>query len=162
MTFDMQAARELCEKASFHLTGNEIDEDLKTLVDQAAMLPAALDEIDRLIHSVDEAVIQLGACRLVAKQIQNGQAKQIESWRQACFLRTQVVGQVERENHKLRDQIATLKDALIDRDWRLLQECNGECDMNDAMPEDCDKCEHDSVLAKLARELPEIDWGGKA
>jgi len=77
MTFDVQAARELCEKASFHLTGNEIDEDLKILVDQAAMLPAALDEIDRLIHLVDETVIQLGACRLVAKQIQNEQAKRI-------------------------------------------------------------------------------------
>jgi len=48
MTFDMQAARELCEKASFHLTGNEIDEDLKILVDQAAMLPAALDRIEEL------------------------------------------------------------------------------------------------------------------
>jgi len=48
MTFDMQAARELCEKASFRLTGNEIDEDLKTLVDQAAMLPAALDRIEEL------------------------------------------------------------------------------------------------------------------
>ncbi len=77
MTFDVAKARALCEKASFHLTGNEIDEDLKTLVDQAAMLPAALDEIDRLIHSVDEAVIQLGACRLVAKQIQHEQAKRI-------------------------------------------------------------------------------------
>ncbi|MCK9568697.1 hypothetical protein M0R72_07140 [Candidatus Pacearchaeota archaeon] len=88
------------------------------------------------------------------------QAKQIESWRQACFLRTQVVGQVERENHKLRDQIATLKAALITekamslhwyqtakegetRDW---EEYSGE--------------EQESRLwyaeHRLARELPDI------
>ncbi|MCK9568696.1 hypothetical protein M0R72_07135 [Candidatus Pacearchaeota archaeon] len=41
------------------------------------LLPAALGEIERLTRLVDETVVQLGACRLVAKQIQNGQAKRI-------------------------------------------------------------------------------------
>jgi len=41
------------------------------------LLPAALDEIERLIHLVDETVVQLGACRLVAKQIQNEQDNRI-------------------------------------------------------------------------------------
>jgi hypothetical protein len=45
---DIKAARELCEQATFHLTGNEMDEDLKILVDQAAMLPVALDRIEVL------------------------------------------------------------------------------------------------------------------
>lgn len=46
--FDMQKAREICEKATFHLTGVAIDEDLKILVDQASLLPAALDRIEEL------------------------------------------------------------------------------------------------------------------
>jgi len=55
-------------------------------------------------------------------------------------------------------QIAALKTALIDRDLRLLEECNGECGKNDIKPEDCDLCEYDYVISQLARELPEIDW----
>ncbi|MCK9571640.1 hypothetical protein M0R72_22005 [Candidatus Pacearchaeota archaeon] len=67
MTFDMQAARDLLRAyAPGFARPCEIE-----------ALAAALDEIDRLIHLVDETVIQLGACRLVAKQIQNEQAKRI-------------------------------------------------------------------------------------
>jgi len=52
--------------------------------------------------------------------------------------------------------IETLKAALIDRDWQLLDECNGECGKNGVLSEDCNKCEHDYVLAQLAREYPKI------
>lgn len=55
-------------------------------------------------------------------------------------------------------QIAELKTALIDRDIRLLEPCNGECGKNDIQPEDCDRCEHDYVMQALAREMPQFDW----
>ena len=42
-------------------------------------------------------------------------------------------------------QIATLKAALIGRDLRLLESCNGECGKNNNQPEDCDQCEHDTA-----------------
>ena len=74
MTFDMQRAREICGR----IKGYE-DPDGGNFADfQAAeMFPAALDEIERLIHSVDEVVVQLSACRSVAKAIQNEQAARI-------------------------------------------------------------------------------------
>jgi hypothetical protein len=53
-------------------------------------------------------------------------------------------------------QIATLQAALIGRDLRLLESCNGECGKNNIQPEDCDQCEHDYVVSQLAREYPEI------
>lgn len=40
-------------------------------------MAAAVSEIERLIHSVDEVVVQLSACRSVAKAIQNEQAARI-------------------------------------------------------------------------------------
>lgn len=57
MTFDMKTARALCNQATFTATGNPIDETLKLLVDQAGMLPAALDRISELESSAkaDEA-----------------------------------------------------------------------------------------------------------
>lgn len=58
--------------------------------------------------------------------------------------------------HVQNEQIATLKAALIDRDLRLLEECNGECGKNDIQPEDCDRCEQEYVVSQLAREMPEI------
>ena len=42
-------------------------------------------------------------------------------------------------------QMATLKAALIGRDLRLLESCNGECGKNNNQPEDCDQCEHDTA-----------------
>jgi hypothetical protein len=57
-------------------------------------------------------------------------------------------------------QIAALKAALVARDLRLLEECNGECGKNDIKPDDCGQCEHEYVISQLARELPEIDWEG--
>lgn len=53
-------------------------------------------------------------------------------------------------------QIAALKAALIDRDVRLLEPCNGECGKNDIKPEDCDQCEHDYARSQLAQEMPDI------
>lgn len=46
MPFDIEKAREACNRATFHLVGDRIDEDLKVLVDQAALLPAALDALE--------------------------------------------------------------------------------------------------------------------
>jgi hypothetical protein len=63
---DIAKARGLCGKASFHLTGNEIDEDLKILVDQAAMLPVLLDEIDGLEKVISAPVESFGTPELIA------------------------------------------------------------------------------------------------
>jgi len=72
------------------------------------MSPEELEKARCLMESHEAIKKQTG--RALLAHIDE-QAKQIESWRQACFLRTQVVGQVERENHKQQDQIATLKAA---------------------------------------------------
>ena len=54
MTFDLEKARALCNQATFKATGNPINEDLKLLVDQAGMLPAALDRILELESALIE------------------------------------------------------------------------------------------------------------
>ena len=46
MSFDLEAARALCNQATFTIKGDH--EDLKLLVDQAGLLPAALDRISEL------------------------------------------------------------------------------------------------------------------
>ncbi|MCK9185079.1 MAG: hypothetical protein M0Q16_06870 [Candidatus Cloacimonetes bacterium] len=75
----------------------------------------------------------------------DAQAKQIESWRQACFIRTQVFGQVERENHTQQDQIATLKAALIEKEEIDLMYINTNCDNL-----------HSAALQSLKLKFPEI------
>jgi hypothetical protein len=54
------------------------------------------------------------------------------------------------------EQIAALKAALIDREMRLLVECNGDCKLAD-----CHKCERSEAILQLAHELPDIDWEDK-
>ena len=46
MTFDLEKARALCNQATFTIRGDH--EDLRLLVDQAGLLPAALDRISEL------------------------------------------------------------------------------------------------------------------
>ncbi|MCK9571310.1 hypothetical protein M0R72_20345 [Candidatus Pacearchaeota archaeon] len=93
------------------------------------------------------------------------QAKQIESWRQACFLRTQVVGQVERENHKQQDQIETLKAALqtaiaYEIACRLFLMPLNHCSIEQKLAALSDARNHIGEYieegAQLARDLPEI------
>ena len=60
MSFDLEAASALCNQATFKATGNPINEDLKLLVDQAGLLPAALDRIAEL----EEALIEERAKQL--------------------------------------------------------------------------------------------------
>ena len=54
MTFDLEKARALCNQATFKATGNPINEDLKLLVDQSCLLPAALDRILELESALIE------------------------------------------------------------------------------------------------------------
>ena len=58
MTFDLEKARALCNQATFTIRGDH--EDLRLLVDQAGMLPAALDRISEL----EEALIEERAKQL--------------------------------------------------------------------------------------------------
>ena len=46
MSFDLEKARALCDQATFTIRGDH--EDLRLLVDQAGLLPAALDRISEL------------------------------------------------------------------------------------------------------------------
>ena len=108
------------------------------------MSPEELEKARCLMESHEAIKKQTG--RALLAHIDE-QAKQIESWRQACFLRTQVVGQVERENHKQQDQIATLKAA-----------CHAYLQKSIHLDHPDRSLESANVAAKkqLAHELPEI------
>ena len=112
------------------------------------MSPEELEKARCLMESHEAIKKQTG--RALLAHIDE-QAKQIESWRQACFLRTQVVGQVERENHKQQDQIATLKAALRQNSIERLLNDAGRfgivLDVGTARR---------MAREQLARELPEI------
>jgi hypothetical protein len=57
--------------------------------------------------------------------------------------------QCDEEFAKLHEQIATLKAALIDRDLRLLEPCNGECNVNYRALKDA-ACDYDNGVSHLA------------
>ncbi len=107
MTFDMQKAR------SIVTIGPRGGNWAGRYLDIASVMAAALNEIDRLIHLVDETVIQLSACRSVAKQIQNEQAKRIAELEAATKNMQAIISgdlkYIEAANQKTERQRATLK-----------------------------------------------------
>ncbi len=117
MTFDIPKARQILKEIR-----EWPDMPIASKIDKTEalrdMVPALLDEIERLIHSVDETVIQLGACRFVAKHIQNEQAKRIaelDAEAQSYHDRKEeFAGRIAELKESLDDEKYENADALID------------------------------------------------